>query len=127
MANEHPNVSFVREQYAAFARGDIPALLNDYADDIIWHYINLESPLHGDYEGREGVMHFFAGLAGSYVGSFRIDPVAIVRVGDDLVVQHVTIKMDFEGRPYQRNGVLISRIIDGKVREIWDIPGTTID
>lgn len=34
---EHKNVDVVRERYAAFGRGDVPAILDGLTDDVVWY------------------------------------------------------------------------------------------
>ena len=51
--------------YAAFERGDIPALLGLIAEDIHWRAPeNL--PQGGDFDGRDGVGRFFQRLGESW-------------------------------------------------------------
>ncbi len=59
-------------------------------------------------------------------GTFRIEPVNILPAGDELVLQHVRITMEFDGRLIERDGAFVSRIVDGLVREIWDIPSFAV-
>ncbi len=47
----HPNKDLVRAASAAFGRGDLSALRNQFFDEnIIWHIAGT-GPLAGDYEG----------------------------------------------------------------------------
>ena len=34
---EHPNVEMIRQGYEAFARGDMSALADLAADEVVWH------------------------------------------------------------------------------------------
>ena len=55
----HPNEALVREQFAAFERGDMDVLRKQYwTDDIRWH-VPGRSPFAGDYEGVEQVIQGF--------------------------------------------------------------------
>ncbi len=49
------NVEFVKGLYAAFGRGDVPAVLAGFADDIEWHEA-LGMPYGGVYRGGDAVM-----------------------------------------------------------------------
>ena len=52
----------VREAYAAFGRGDIPAVLDLLAEDVEWNV--PDSVPHGmSTRGRDGAAKFFGGLA----------------------------------------------------------------
>lgn len=57
-----PDADLIRRTYDAFARGDIPAVIANMADDV---ELNVPDVLpHGAYvRGHEGVGGFFAGLA----------------------------------------------------------------
>jgi ketosteroid isomerase-like protein len=51
---EHPNVTRMRDGYAAFAKGDF-AVLNDlFAEDVLWH-VGGHNQLAKDYRGRDEV------------------------------------------------------------------------
>ncbi len=122
MSNAEENVALVRAQYDLVAKGDFGGLLQQYGDDVIWHYYNRASPLHGDHVGREGVVRFLGGLMEGTGGTFRVDPVSITPAGDELVLQHVHLTMEFDGQHIEKDGALVSRIVNGLVREIWDMP-----
>ena len=55
-------------------------------------------------------------------GSFKVNPVSIITVGDELVVAHVKDTMVLEGNPIEIDAVVVWRIVDGKIVEPWDIP-----
>jgi ketosteroid isomerase-like protein len=65
------NIDTIRAAYAAFADGDIPAVLGVLADDIVWH-VPGQNPLSGDYRGREEVLGFFAAIAERSGETFNI-------------------------------------------------------
>jgi uncharacterized protein len=35
--SEHSNVARIKDGYAAFAKGDLAALNDLFADDVLWH------------------------------------------------------------------------------------------
>ena len=55
---EHPNVARIRNIYAAFANGDLAAVNDVFAEDLVWHDAG-RGQLSGDYRGREAVFGFF--------------------------------------------------------------------
>jgi hypothetical protein len=58
---EQENVQLVHELYAAFGRGDVPAILDQLTDDVVWYDPGApEVPHAGRYRGREGVGSLFA-------------------------------------------------------------------
>jgi hypothetical protein len=62
---EQENIQLIKEAYAAFSRGDIPALLNTLTEDVDWFTPGPPDilPYAGSRRGREGVAQFFAQLA----------------------------------------------------------------
>jgi hypothetical protein len=55
------NEQFVKSAYEAYLRGDLPAVLGSFADDIIWH-VPGASPLSGHRRGIDQVRQYFAEL-----------------------------------------------------------------
>lgn len=53
------NVELVKSIYAAFARGDIPAVLATFDRDISWQTPATLPWSSGDYHGPEGVTEYF--------------------------------------------------------------------
>jgi len=61
------NVELLRGTYDAFGRGDIPAVMTSFAEDISWHAPAV-LPQGMDAKGHEEVGRFFERLAGSWNG-----------------------------------------------------------
>ena len=75
----------VQEIYAAFGRGDVPAILERLDPDIEWEYGgSTEVPWLQPRRGREGAAGFFASLA--ELEMHRFEPKAIVEEGKIVVV-----------------------------------------
>src|SRR5439155_21472406 len=56
------DIDLIRATYDAFGRGDIPAVMANFADDIEWNVPDVLP--HGmRVRGHDGVGRFFAGLA----------------------------------------------------------------
>jgi ketosteroid isomerase-like protein len=53
--HEHPNVTVVREGFAAFERGDMARMDQLLADDVMWH-IGGNSKWAGTYQGKQQVL-----------------------------------------------------------------------
>ena len=69
----HPNEDLVRGAAAAFQRGDMDALRDQYfAADIRWH-LPGRSPSAGDYEGVGQVLESFGGLFELTEGTYRTE------------------------------------------------------
>ena len=76
----------VRETYAAFGRGDLPAVLAACAEDVDWRYCGPSAaPYTGEWRGRDGVRRFFETLfAALRLTSF--EPQRFFADGDTVVV-----------------------------------------
>jgi ketosteroid isomerase-like protein len=60
-----PKIETVQRIYAAFGRGDVPAILAELTDDVDWaSEASLQSaPWHGEHKGKAAVPKFFQNLA----------------------------------------------------------------
>ncbi|GAB5400566.1 MAG: hypothetical protein Aureis2KO_21510 [Aureisphaera sp.] len=119
MNKEHPNINILMR----FNPADPDTLAEVLAEDFVWHYINPElSDLEGDYFGLSGLKDFFNRLAGRTGGSFKVNPVSITPMGDELIITHVKDTMSLDGGPMEIDAIVVWCIIDGKIKEAWDIP-----
>jgi ketosteroid isomerase-like protein len=84
--NDQVNVDVVQQAYAAFGRGDIPALLSLLTDDVEWSlYGPSVIPWAGTRHGHEGVAEFFS-LIGETLEFEQFEPREFVAQGDTVVV-----------------------------------------
>lgn len=120
---DHPNVSLVRKVGAAVVKGDLSAAEQSLSPDVVWHYFNPGLPeLSGDHAGLSQIKALFGRLAEQSEGTFTIEPVSTKHVGDELVVTHVRPKLELKGRKIETDAVVVWRIEDHKIAEVWDIP-----
>ncbi len=121
MNKEHPNIEVLKRLDLT----NLEASAKIIAEDFVWHYYNPELPeLEGDYLGLSGLKDFFKTLAGRTNGSFKVNPVSITPLGDELIVTHVKDTMFLEGKQMEIDAVVLWCIIDGTIKEAWDIPVT---
>ncbi len=119
MAAQYPNVEIL----ARIDPKDLPGSDGVFAESLVFHYFNPHLPaLAGNYNGIEGLKEFFAKLADTTKGAFEVSPVSITPVGDELVVMHTKNRLTFQGTKIETDVVLVWRIVDGRVTEVWDIP-----
>jgi predicted SnoaL-like aldol condensation-catalyzing enzyme len=120
MDKEHPNIKVLKRLDLA----NLSASAEVIAEYFVWHYINPELPeVQGDYVGLKGFQTFFETIGKRMKGTFKVNPVSIIPIGDEFVVVHVIDTMVMENRPMELDAVVVWRIVDGKVTEAWDIPG----
>jgi len=74
---EHPNVTRIKDAYAAFAKGDFAVLEDFFAEDVVWHD-GGRNQISGEYRGREAVFGLFGKLMELTDGSFRADLHAVL-------------------------------------------------
>jgi ketosteroid isomerase-like protein len=81
------NVQTAKEGYAAFGRGDVPAILELLTDDIEWIDPGPPDvlPAAGTHRGKEAVGGFFATLGGE-VDFRKFEPHEFIAQGDHVVV-----------------------------------------
>ena len=69
---EHPNEALVRRGYQAFSSGDMATLAEVMSPDVV-HKAAGNSPLSGEYKGRDEVFGFYGQLMALTDGTFRVD------------------------------------------------------
>jgi len=117
---EHPNVAPIRDMFAAFAKGDLAALNDVFAEDLVWHE-GGRNQISGDYRGREAVFGFFGKTMEVTQGSFRVD-LHDVLADDEHGVALVALSASRGGRSVNVNAVDVMHLRDGKVVEVWTVP-----
>jgi uncharacterized protein len=117
---DHPNVGRIRDVYAAMAKGDLAALNDMFAEDLVWHDCG-RNQLSGDYHGREAVFQYFAKVMEVTEGSLHLDLHSVL-ADDEHGVALMTISASRGGRSLNVNAVDVMHLRDGKVVEVWAIP-----
>jgi uncharacterized protein len=115
---EHPNVTRLRDGYAAFAKGDFAALNDLFAEDLLWHEPG-RNQLAGDYRGREAVYGFFGKLMEVTEGSFHLDLQAVF-ADDERGVALVVSTASRGGLNVKAYDAHVFHLRDGKVVEFWN-------
>lgn len=84
----------VQEIYAAFGRGDVPAILDRLSEEVAWeswsdnHAQRAGVPWLRPQTGRAGAAEFFAAIAGWEIRAFDVHRLL---AADDAVVAEVSI------------------------------------
>jgi ketosteroid isomerase-like protein len=115
------NATTIRQAYADFAKGDIPAVLGAFDASITWH-VPGHSPLSGDYKGHDEVLGFFKHTMELCGGIFAIE-VHHVLADEDLVIALVTVKAERNGRSAAFPEVHVWRLGNGKIAEFREFQG----
>ena len=113
-----PNEDLVRAASAAFGRGDLSALQDQFFDaDIVWHVAGT-GPLAGDYEGVAQVMGLLGKVSALSGGTFQ-PQLQNVEVSADQTVALTTIRAERAGKQLQLNLTHVIHAENGKATEVW--------
>ena len=125
------NRKVVQDAYAAFGRGDIPALLSMMTDDVDWHGVigvGPNVPQGGPRKGNKAVATFFEQV-GATVDFKRFEPQTFVAEGDVVVAlgfYESVVKPT--GKHFASEWVMVFTLRNGKIakfREFSDSLGIT--
>ncbi len=112
----HPNEDLLRRGYNAFAQGDIDALNELFADDIVWHSPG-DNPLAGDLHGKQEVFGLFARL-NELADSFEQELHDVI-ANDEHGVGLVSVRATRGERTLEQNAVHVWHMSDGQATEYW--------
>jgi len=118
--NEQDNIELTKQGYAAFARGDIQAVLKLFADDaeLLQPLSAAIFPWAGTRRGRAQLAEFLAGLA--EVGEFeQFEPQEFI-AQDDKVVVLIAERFQIRAtdRSFNNELVHVFTIKDGKASQL---------
>ncbi|HLI55677.1 MAG TPA: nuclear transport factor 2 family protein [Actinomycetota bacterium] len=111
------NVDLVRRGYEAFGRGDLPAIQELIAADVVWH-VSGKSQIAGRFEGLEAVLGHFMTIFQLTGGTLRQEVHDIV-AGDTHAVGLHRETASRGGASLDVNEVLVFHIRDNRVVEAW--------
>jgi len=115
------NRELIERAYSAFAKGDIPAVLQVLDEEILWH-VPGRGPLSRDYRGHQEVLGFFQHFTTLSGGTFRIQ-VDDVLSNDERVIVLVTESAERNGRKWSSPQVHAWTVNDGKASTFWQYQG----
>ena len=116
--HEHPNVTLVREGFAAFERGDMARMDQLLSDDVVWH-VGGNSKWAGSYEGKAKVLEYFGRQAQAMTGPPTTDIHDIVGNDDHVVVLGSASATAADGSSAEWKFTQIFHIRDGKTTAVW--------
>ena len=119
MTDTQPNVALL----SRFDPANVAGTAGVLSEDFVWHFFNPRlTDIQGDHVGRDGLQEFFQKMHERTDGTFKVNPVSITAVGDELVVVQTKNTMVLEGQSIEVDAVVVWRILDGRIVEAWDIP-----
>jgi ketosteroid isomerase-like protein len=118
------NTDTLKEGYEAFGRGDIEAVLENWADDIEWEGGNSDLPAGGNFQGKDQVPQAFQQLGEAW-DDLSVTPDEFVGEGDTVcVLGHIDGTAKESGQNVKSPFVHIYRFEDGKVKRIQILTDT---
>ena len=111
--SEHPNATRAREGFERFVRGDLPALLDLFADDASWE-VPGSMALSGTHRGRDAIVAFLRGTAELTGGTYRVDLLWTVADDDHLVAVYRARGERPDGRQLDLEQVLLVELAGGR-------------
>ena len=106
------NVELVRAVYAAFAAGDVPAVLGAMSPEIVWHEAeNFPYADRNPYLGPEAVLTGVFGRIATDWDGFAAVPEEMLDAGDTVIVLG-----RYEGT-YRETG----RTLDAQLAHVWRV------
>jgi ketosteroid isomerase-like protein len=115
---EHPNVTLVRDLFAAMDRGDTQWMEDHTSDDIVWH-TGGNSRAAGVRRGKDSVREMMGSMAGS--GAMKADVHDVIGNDDHTVVGGPAGVTAPSGKSVEYNYVNVFHIDDGMVTEVWGL------
>lgn len=119
------NQGVIEAAYAAFARGDIPAVIDLLDDNVHWSS-PATLPHGGHFDGKAGVGSFFQAIGGAW-SELTLDVESVSEAGADLVIGVVRADGTLrDGGPSGYGATHVFTVQAGKVvrfREYVDIDG----
>jgi ketosteroid isomerase-like protein len=118
---DHPNAKLLKDGYAAFERGDMAALNELFAQDVVWH-LGGNNQLSGEHKGRDAVFAAFAKSVTLSGGTFKVELHDVV-ANDEHAVALTRATASREGRSIDVGDVDVYHVKGGKVTEMWSFTG----
>jgi uncharacterized protein len=110
------NAERIRDGYAAFNKGDVDALVDLFAEDIVWHFPG-KSKLAGEHVGRDAALAMLGGYGGASEGTLRATLVDVMGSGDHVAGWARDTAKTADGRTLNINSVVIFTMRNSKVTE----------
>ncbi len=123
--NSAANTKVVQDIYAAFGRGDLPAMLGMLAEHVRWFFPHGEViPWGGERRGRDEVTQFFTTLL-QHVDFELFEPRSFVAQGERVVVTGAErMRVKATGRTCEVEWVHAFTLRDGRVVEFREYTDT---
>ncbi len=114
---EHPNVARHREGHDAFKTGNMDVLTRLLAEDTVWHRSG-NSPMSGEFRGRNAVFGLFAKLAELTGGNVQLEDHDFLG-NDNHTVALSQVRATREGKSLDTKSIEVCHWHNGQITEEW--------
>jgi ketosteroid isomerase-like protein len=114
---EHPDCALVRRGYEAFMRGDMDALSQLMARDVV-HHVPGSSPISGHHKGLDACIALYGRLAEETGGTMDMDLEGLFADGRGHVMSVTRLRAERKGRRLDSRGGIFFTIVGGKVTDL---------
>ena len=114
----HPNIELMRRYSAALQAGQAAAALPFYAEDLVLH-IPGRGAHSGTFTGQDAVLDYYTKVFQATEGRFEPLGVDDILASDDHAASLVRWRVHRGDRTLDIDRVVVYRIADGKIAEIW--------
>jgi ketosteroid isomerase-like protein len=118
MASAQENAGIIRRGYELFNSGNLQALKELFAEDVVWH-AGGRGRLSGDKRGRDAAFAYFGQLGELTGGTFRAEMHDIVANDEHVVGLHINTAQR-GGRSLNLKEALVFHLRDGRIVEAWE-------
>lgn len=111
--SDHPNATRYRHTLETFNSGDMQAMVDGLADDVVWHEIGNPEPIRGK---AALAARFGGGAAAPYQITGELHDVV---ANDEHLIALVTATATRDGKTFTYRTAEIHHTRDGKITERW--------
>ena len=115
---DHPNIELLRRYSATLTAARAAEILPFFTEDCVLH-IPGRSPHAGSYRGQDAVLAYYTRIFQDTAGKFENLGIDDILASDDHAASLVRWRVERNGRSIEIDRVVIYRIEDGRIAEIW--------
>jgi len=114
---EHSPAAVAETYFAALGRGDIPTVMAQFSDDVLWHQPGANQ-FSGDHHGIDGVGALLGGMMEASAGTFQLAVAGPAMVNGDVVAVPVRFTGNRADATMDMAGIDLLTVRDGKIVEV---------
>ena len=114
---EHTPAAVAETYFSALGRGDIPTVMAQFSDDVVWHQPG-GNQFSGDHHGVGEVGALLGGMMEASAGSFQLIVAGAAMVNGDVVAVPVRFTGNRADATMDMAGLDLLTVRDGKIVEV---------